>query len=164
MTEAQFALFVSKLPDSGLDAQQAALIFQDTGGDGLSRLQFASLIQEFMVCDDSGSGVVMTKNFDLGDAQLVRKIDPGELFEVLEGPNADPETDMKRARGRALRDGATGWVSILNNKGGALLKPASKPMMTCAIAVPMLKSFDSTSPEIRKIEVGEVFELIAGPQ
>jgi len=130
----------------------------------LSRLQFASLVEDFMVCDESGTGVVMTKSFDLGDAQLVRKIDPGELFEVLEGPTADPVTDMKRARGRALRDGATGWVSILNNKGGALLKPAAKPMMTCTVAVPLLKAFDSTSPELRQIEVGQVFELIRGPQ
>merc|ERR1719456_1917999 len=102
----------------------------------------------------------MTQTFDLAPGQVVRKVEPGELLEVLEGPTADPETDLKRSRSRALRDGASGWISILGNKGGTLMKSAPKPIMTCTADVRLLEAFDPSSQELQKVKLGDVFELL----
>jgi len=163
MSEAQFDRFVvSALSDSGLSAEQASLVFHEFGNDngGLTKLEFASVVEEFLVCT---KGVVMTQTFDLSEAQAVRKIEPGELFEVLEGPAADPETELQRSRGRALRDGSCGWVSICDNKGGILMKPTRKPVMTSRRDVSLLESFDSSSLELQKVAAGTALELLEGP-
>merc|ERR1719183_1993749 len=36
--------------------------------------------------------------------------------------------------------------------------------MTCSIATPLLQAFEATSPELRQVQVGELFEFLAGPR
>merc|ERR1711972_841423 len=59
----------------------------------------------------------------------VRMLDVGESFEVLEGPRISAPAQVERVRGRAVRDGAVGWVTVTGNKGTPFLQATEKPHM-----------------------------------
>lgn len=54
-------------------------------------------------------------------AQSIRKLDIGEIVEVLDGPTQDAESGAVRIRGRALKDGLVGWASVKSDTGAVLL-------------------------------------------
>eukprot|EP00930_Biecheleria_cincta_P017958 TRINITY_DN1412_c0_g2_i1.p1 TRINITY_DN1412_c0_g2~~TRINITY_DN1412_c0_g2_i1.p1 ORF type:complete len:1136 (-),score=315.33 TRINITY_DN1412_c0_g2_i1:134-3208(-) len=58
--------------------------------------------------------------------KVVRRLEVGEVFEVLEFQRKDKEKDgedlTRRARGKAKSDGAAGWVTIVDKDGNALLE------------------------------------------
>jgi len=66
--------------------------------------------------------IAMQDALDVGTANSVRKIDAGEILELLDGPLAEKEVGVMRIRCRADRDGATGWMTISGNQGKAYLE------------------------------------------
>lgn len=58
-------------------------------------------------------------------AQAVRRVEVGEIVELLDGPMEDAEMGVMRLKGRAEKDGATGWITIKGNQGTEFL--AAKP-------------------------------------
>jgi len=58
------------------------------------------------------------------EATTLRKLDVGETVELLEGPRLEASVGIMRLRGRADRDGSTGWISIAGNQGKPFLKVA----------------------------------------
>lgn len=56
-------------------------------------------------------------------AQVVRRIEAGEVVEVLDGPIEDSETGVMRVKGRSDKDGVAGWITIKGNQGSVFLKP-----------------------------------------
>jgi len=161
LSSEQFETLVSKLPDANLSSEQVSVLFQDAAiCNGIDRLGLLGLFEEYMECKKS---VVMTQAFELNN-ELVRKIEDGEILQVIEGPTTDPESDMKRAKCRALRDNSTGWVSLDSNKGASLFKPAAKPIMLCTLEAGVVEAFDSASAELCRAVPNEAFELVEGPR
>jgi len=91
-------------------------------------------------------------------------LEPGELFEIIEGPTQDAATNVMRVRGRALRDSAAGWVTVQDAQGGQCLKPREKPFLCVSRAVNMHERFDDASPAVKSLQVDEVLELLEGPR
>jgi len=54
-------------------------------------------------------------------AQTVRKLEVGEVVEVLEGPMVEKDLEVLRIRGRAEKDGAVGWITLKGNQGTSFL-------------------------------------------
>jgi len=54
-------------------------------------------------------------------AQVVRRLEVGEVVEVLEGPTQESDVGVLRVRARVERDGATGWITVKGNQGTAFL-------------------------------------------
>jgi len=161
VTEAQLAKFVEKA-GAGLKKEQVTLIVREFGTDGVLRKSgFAQIVQEFQTCTKT---IAITDVFDIGEASTVRKLEVGEVFEVLEGPREEGETKVPRVRGRALRDGKEGWVSVTGNQGANFLKAAEKPFLKCVSEAPLHEGFADGSKEVRKLEVDEVLELLEGPR
>lgn len=71
------------------------------------------------------NGTVIHSSLDGKNAQVVRRIEPGEVVELLDGPSEDSEMGLMRLKGRAEKDGATGWITIKGNQGTIFL--ATKP-------------------------------------
>jgi len=166
MTEEQFVAFADSLPGEGHGGEQATLMFKELGGrprGALRRGVFAEIVQEFYMCKKS---ITITDGFDVGKSTNVRKIDLGEVFEVLEGPREDSATQLTRARGRAVLDGAVGWVSVKGNKGTPFLVPAPKPYVQCAVdpGVALYERFAEDAPVVRKLRHEEVLEVLEGPR
>lgn len=58
------------------------------------------------------------------EAKTLRKLEVGEVVEILEGPKLEATVGIMRLRGRADRDGTVGWISIAGNQGKTFLKVA----------------------------------------
>mmetsp|Transcript_42395 Transcript_42395/g.79518 ORF Transcript_42395/g.79518 Transcript_42395/m.79518 type:complete len:1897 (-) Transcript_42395:76-5766(-) len=159
MTEEQFKSYVAKLPELGLAKDAVSLLFRET--KPTSWVDFSKLVQEYTVCD---KGVAITNSFDIGSSTTVRKLMERELWEIIEGPKEDPETKLPRVKGRAVRDGATGWVSVKGNQGSQFLKAAPKPFLLCSKEASLQEGFATASPVVRPLKVGEVLEIVEGPR
>jgi len=59
-------------------------------------------------------------------AQVVRRLEPGETVELLDGPLLDTEMGVMRLKGRATKDSSTGWITIKGNQGTAFLSAKTK--------------------------------------
>eukprot|EP00439_Symbiodinium_sp_Y106_P048907 s2152_g6.t1 len=54
-------------------------------------------------------------------AASIRRVDEGELLEVLDGPKEDSEAGLLRIRARARKDQAVGWITMKGNQGTVFL-------------------------------------------
>eukprot|EP00811_Abedinium_folium_P036277 NODE_8_length_4602_cov_14.880894.p1 GENE.NODE_8_length_4602_cov_14.880894~~NODE_8_length_4602_cov_14.880894.p1 ORF type:complete len:1434 (-),score=594.45 NODE_8_length_4602_cov_14.880894:300-3986(-) len=160
MTMVQFQEFMGTLRDHNLDAAQLKLVFQEFAPNGMRKPTFAKALQQFCTCARS---IAITADFDMLGGS-VRKLEVGELFEVLEGPREDAEKQLERVRGRALRDDATGWVTVQGNQGTPFLKHTMKPYLWCTREHALHEKADEKSATIRQLQRDELLELLEGPR
>lgn len=158
ITEEQFVKFVKKLPDLKLSAEQISLVFHEYGEQKLRKPGFAKSFQEFCLCERPSDITSEQTGSD-----VVRRIEKGELFEILEGP-IDTADGRKRVRGKALRDGKVGWVDHVDAKGTAVFRARDKPFLNVAQEASLYKAFDSNSKAVRQLQKDEVLELLEGPR
>jgi len=111
--------------------------------------------KHYTVTDD----VPLQKQFASADAVTVRTLEKGEALQALEGPKEEAVQPATRVKGRALSDGAIGWITLKGDN----VKPWS-PYYNCLKAAPM---HDAQAAEgatlVRQIAEGEVVELLEGP-
>jgi len=160
MTAAQFAALVKTLPNHKLTKEQISMVYREIARHGLRKSGFAKALQDFRRCVKT---VAVTETFDI-ESKQVRKLALNEVFEILEGPKEDKETQVQRVRGRALRDGAEGWVAVTNAQGSTFLKSIEKPFVWCSSDSDMLSTSTSSAKKKRQLVKGEVLELLEGPR
>jgi len=108
--------------------------------------------KHYTVTDD----VALQKQFSSSDSETVRMLEKGEAMQAIEGPKEESIAPAVRVKGRALSDGAIGWITLK----GENVRPWS-PYFSCLKSTPM---YDAVVVEgatsVRTIEVGEVVELL----
>lgn len=77
----------------------------------------------------------------------------GEVFELLEGPKAAPDTKFKRLRGKTS-SGETGWVTLEDPAGKALLEKEDFWLVTQPVSITPNMSISDGTP-MRKLLVKE---------
>lgn len=155
ITESAFKKFVHSLKGHGLKDDEVSLVYKQFGRHGLRKIGFVKALQEFAKCEKE---VAITSGVGASSA-VVRQLEPGELFEIFEGPTQD-----MRVRGRALRDSAAGWVTVQEGQGGSCLKAREKPFLCASRPVKLHERFDDASPAVKSLQVDEVLELLEGPR
>merc|ERR1712150_152568 len=65
---------------------------------------------------------VMTVEFAIKESKAVRRLDVDEIIEVHECPIRDNTVGIARIKGRAVKDGAAGWTTVLGSNGSVFLK------------------------------------------
>eukprot|EP00931_Biecheleriopsis_adriatica_P108247 TRINITY_DN8257_c0_g9_i1.p1 TRINITY_DN8257_c0_g9~~TRINITY_DN8257_c0_g9_i1.p1 ORF type:complete len:672 (-),score=266.95 TRINITY_DN8257_c0_g9_i1:55-1785(-) len=74
------------------------------------------------------SDAVMTNQEALSDeSTTIRRLEPNEVLEVLEGPVQEQNTKIPRVRCKAANDGSEGWVTVTGNNGTAYLVLTDAP-------------------------------------
>jgi len=91
-------------------------------------------------------------------SDLVRQLEAGESFEVLEGPKIDNRLGTTRLRCRSLTSTQEGWFTVAANTA----KPWN-PRYRCKEAMVLSNDFSSSSKVVRKLESREVVEALAAP-
>lgn len=66
---------------------------------------------------------VVTDRRAVKDGKIVRRLEVDEVLQVLEGPVQDDAVSLMRLRGRAMKDGIEGWVTVKGNSGTVFLEP-----------------------------------------
>lgn len=60
-------------------------------------------------------------------AASIRRVDEGEILEVVDGPKEDSEAGLLRIRARARKDQAVGWITMKGNQGTVFLVQSEDP-------------------------------------
>jgi len=111
--------------------------------------------KHFTVIED----VALHKQFASADADIVRMLDKGEALLATQGPKEETVQPAVRVKGRALSDGAIGWITLKGDN----VRPWS-PYFNCLKSTPMHDSLIVEGATlVRQTEVGEVVELLEGP-
>eukprot|EP00931_Biecheleriopsis_adriatica_P025093 TRINITY_DN154_c0_g1_i8.p1 TRINITY_DN154_c0_g1~~TRINITY_DN154_c0_g1_i8.p1 ORF type:complete len:2005 (-),score=792.65 TRINITY_DN154_c0_g1_i8:106-6120(-) len=150
--------YLEKIPE--LKASQLDMAMERFAS-GLTKLTLLDLLQEFQKCIKE---IALTTSLEVKDGKTVRKLVKGELVEVLEGTKVDSASSLPRIRCRALTDSKEGWVTTQGNQGSNFLEKASKPYYCCEADAVLSSEFSSGSSEVRKMEPGEVLEMLEGPK
>jgi len=90
----------------------------------------------------------------------VRRMQPGEVMEVLEGPRREESRELVRVRGTAKKDAAQGWVTLKDATGKEYLEV--KKLLVCMQTVAITAGFDigEGGKAIRKLALGETLEAL----
>jgi len=117
-------------------------------------------LARLLVCRSS---VAMTTSFDISQGKAIRMLDVGEALEVMEGPTEDEGKQLRRVKARAKRDAKEGWVTMQGNAGTVYIEQSDRHYL-CKRGTMLESEMSSGSAVVRKLEEGESFELLEGPQ
>jgi len=163
ISEAAFCKRLLSLPGLELQEEHAKLIARKVEAGGISKHGLLSFIQKYYVVT---TGIAITTDFDITKGKTLRKVEPEELIEVLEGPLVDEKTTLARVKGRSLIDAAEGWITIKGNQGSVFLKECSKPLyiVTSSDEVRLDPEAKAGAETVRSLKPLEVLEMMAGPK
>lgn len=116
-------------------------------------------LTKLMVCKAS---IALTTSYDVKECTSIRKVDVGEMLEVLEEAKEDATAGVTRVHVKAMKDGKDGWATMKGNAGTIFIAESPRDYI-CRRAVPLEGAFASGSKAIRNIEEGEIFEVLEGP-
>lgn len=100
---------------------------------------------------------------DLQNCKELRRMEKGEIFEVMEGPKRDDSAGgVTRVRGRAWRDGLIGWATVSGSSGAPSMTPVSG-VMKAVHPVPITNAVEAGA-EIRSTSNGELLQVLEWTQ
>lgn len=132
----------------------------------LTKEKFGHLVRLFMkVAKDT----VITEGLSIKEGKTIRRLEVGEVLEILEGPIEEDSIKIQRMRVKVMKDDLEGWVTLAGNQGtsfleegGNIFKVVAETILTEAFALDgsgakeaCKKLRDST----RKLKVGEIVEV-----
>jgi len=149
-------------PLSEDDLQRVFTALDDEDEDGLSEDRFRVLLR---VLKKVVNDIVLTDNKVIKESKVLRRMDIGEVVEVLEGPVKEGE--LVRVRGRAVKDDVEGWLTVNGNQGTVFLedgggdyKVVKETILTEAFEIGATKEETKKSKvTTRKLKVGEIITV-----
>ncbi|CAE8625306.1 unnamed protein product [Polarella glacialis] len=109
---------------------------------------------------------VLTDGLSIKDSKSIRRLDVGEVVEVLGTPEAEGDVDVKRVSVKAMKDDVEGWVTVSGNQGtvfllegGGVFKVVKETIITGSFDLE-----DSTKDMPRKLKAGELVEAREWPK
>jgi len=162
ISEASFSRYLDSLQHIAFSDEQRQLLFQRSGSGGITRRSFFAMIERYFRCVKE---IAITSEFDIKVSTTLRKLEPGEFVEVLNGPQSDDSLGVTRIQARVLADGKLGWITAKGNQGTPFLEECSKPCYFSTDAVTMQDRFTTDGCiEVRAVKPGEVLEVVEGPR
>jgi len=101
--------------------------------------------------------LVVSDGLSVQDCRQLRRMDEGEILEVLEGPKEDKIVGVTRVRGRAWRDGLEGWATVSGN-GGVIFMANARRVMKVLHPVPITEGLAATTRPLRMLFQGELLQ------
>jgi len=105
--------------------------------------------------------IVLSNSLLIDQSSQLRRMDVGEVMEVLQGPMLDPSVGVYRINGKALKDAASGWVTVAGNQGITFLLPGGNVFKVVA---PTVLAEDSKDTEgkvvVHQLKVGQILEVL----
>jgi uncharacterized protein YbjQ (UPF0145 family) len=162
LTKEQFATFLKSLSSLELQEGDVDKLFVSIAGEGgsMSKERFMEMVRMFYKCVKA---TVMSEEKSI-KSKSVRRLELGEVLEVLEPATTEEASGVQRVRCQAVQDEATGWVTLSGNQGTAFLEPGGnfyscvkETLLTDGLSV-------QESKTIRRITKGEVLEVLEFPK
>jgi len=158
LARAKFAEFLKGLSDLELADGQAERLFEHIadGAEDIGKERFLELIRLYYKCV---KGTVLSEDISI-KSKTVRRLDVGEVLEVLEGPTKEEGVGVQRVRCQSVLDEAVGWATIAGNQGTPFLEPGGnaftvvkETLLTDGLSV-------QDSKTVRRLAKGEVIDVL----
>jgi Ca2+-binding EF-hand superfamily protein len=141
--------------------------YLDEDGEGsISKDNFISMIRCYMKVVKE---TVVTNAMSIKESKTLRRLELGEICEVIEGPLKEGTVEVTRLHVRVLKDGLDGWVTPIGNQGTIFLEEGSMQMKVVkeTILTPNFSISDTSSKDktrklkdpTRKLKEGELLEV-----
>merc|ERR1719272_2296706 len=138
------------------------------GGRGLSKESFLRLVQFHMkVVMDA----VMTNTRGIASAGSLKRLEPNEVIEVMDGPLRDPAIGILRIFGKAMNDGTEGWVTVTGSQGsnyleegGNFYRVVKETVLTGSFELDGEKASIKLNDKSRKLKEGTILEVYEWPR
>mmetsp|Transcript_156952 Transcript_156952/g.285652 ORF Transcript_156952/g.285652 Transcript_156952/m.285652 type:complete len:771 (-) Transcript_156952:163-2475(-) len=154
---------------SGPGPEELSRVFNffDEDDEGcISKSQFLRLAREYMKVSKDA---VVTSEMLLKDAKTLRRLEIGEVVEILEGPIHEEATDCMRVRTKVMKDGLEGWITLKGNQGsvfleegGGTFKVVKETILTESFEIGASKETGKKFKD-RKLKEGELLEVCEWP-
>jgi len=119
-------------------------------------------MEEFLLCIKD---VAITESLEVSKvSSTIRKLEVGEVLEVLGARTTDKTIGLERQQCRTLQDGVKGWVTLKGNQGTSFMKPTGRPYLVAKDRVSLQSSLEPTSSESGSFQPGEVLSVLEGPR
>merc|ERR1712087_382303 len=84
-----------------------------------------------------------------------------EMCEVIDGPTAEPDTDIKRVQVKMVKDGALGWCTPVGNQGTVFLEESALQLKVIKETI-MTPTFEiaASKETTKKLKPGELVEVL----
>lgn len=145
--------------EAGLSEDKVQAAVEQLVPHGLTKQTFVALLCDYQRVVRE---INLTDSFAIQAAQQVRKLEIGELV-IIQSPIQRDELGLERAMCQAVKDGASGWVTVRTKAGISYMNAAEKPYLWCARDV-LLKKSASAEEGLRELQSGECLELLEGPK
>lgn len=151
---AEFMLDPCECEMSAEDLKKFFLHIEACNGTGLNMDGFANFLKTFNKVLES---TVMTSGLSIKEGAVIRRVKVGEILEVLEGPRKEETVGLMRIKCMAIKDGITGWVTVVGNQGTTYLQEGGNIYKVIALDAELFCG-DNPSKLVRKLKQGEVIE------
>jgi len=162
------AKFFSAGDKTSLDDAELSRVFSALDEEDeafLSKTVFLRLVRHYMkVAKDA----VLTPELDMKDGKTIRRLEPTEVIEILEGPIKEESTGCYRVKVKVMKDAADGWTTIAGNQGsvflqdgGDIFKVVKETILTDSMDLGDGKTDGKTKP--RKLKEGELVQVREWP-
>lgn len=104
----------------------------------------------------------------------MRRLDVGEVVEIIEGPVKEESVDVLRVHATVMKDGLDGWITLAGNQGtifledgGNLFKVVKETILTESFDLEGGAAKESTrklKDTTRKLKEGEIVEVREWPR
>lgn len=166
VTEAGFLGMMELCGVTALQPEQISRFFHFSS-QGNGRLSESVFCKMFAVMNKVVSGTVMTSEFVAHGSKVMRRLEVGEVLEVLEGPTLEESVGVMRLRAKSVKDGNEGWVSVASNLGTKYLEEVlgneNLDVYRVLKATNLTDGLDSNEV-VRELKEGEVLEKIEFPK
>jgi len=153
--------------------QDLARLFNSLDEDGEGMIvkdKFINLIRAFMkVAKDT----VITAGISIKESKTLRRLDIGELVEIIEGPLKEDTVGVVRVHARVVKDDIDGWITLEGNQGTVFLedsgnefKVVKETILTEAFELDGGASKENARKlkvQTRKLKEGETVEVRVWP-
>eukprot|EP00933_Yihiella_yeosuensis_P000211 TRINITY_DN10033_c1_g1_i2.p1 TRINITY_DN10033_c1_g1~~TRINITY_DN10033_c1_g1_i2.p1 ORF type:complete len:586 (-),score=170.43 TRINITY_DN10033_c1_g1_i2:92-1588(-) len=158
LSQDAFIAFVKKLSGFDLADGEGENLFSHIVGEEteIVKDRFLELVRLFYKCVKA---TVIAEEISI-KSKTVRRLDVGEVLEVLEGPTTEEGSDIQRVKCKSTQDQATGWVTLCGNQGTPFLEPGGN-FYTCVKETLITDGLSvQDSKTVRRINKGEVVEVL----
>lgn len=115
---------------------------------------------KYFICT---AAIALTDAKDIKQCKVLRKLEVGEVILAQEGP-MEGEGGVTRIRGKCMKDGSPGWVTVKGNAGTVYAEPSTRHYTVLA-QVPLHKKFATdVSEKVRMLEKDEAVQILEGPR
>uniref|UniRef100_A0A7S1PID9 EF-hand domain-containing protein n=1 Tax=Alexandrium catenella TaxID=2925 RepID=A0A7S1PID9_ALECA len=148
------------------DLRKAFTSLDEDSEDAIAKEKFVNVIRVFMkVSKDT----VITTGISIKESKTLRRLDLGEVVEILEGPTKEDTVDVLRVKAKVMKDDIEGWITLAGNQGtvfledgGHLFKVVKDTILTESFELDGGGSKDATrklKDTTRKLKEGEIVEV-----